>query len=47
MEETIRFKTFKEVQRFLDRVEHRKDIKGVTLHDCGNYITLTYSKLEK
>ena len=47
MEEAIIFKTYKEVQRFLDRVEHRKDIKGVMIHDFGNYILLTYNKNEK
>lgn len=47
MKEAIIFKTYKEVQRFLDRVEHRKDIKGAMLHDFGNYILLTYNKMGK
>lgn len=45
-EYSIKYQTFKEVQRFLDRIEHRKDIKKVMFHDCGNYILLTYNKTE-
>ncbi len=47
MEEKIRFRTYKEVQRFIDKMKQRKDVKGVMLRDFGNYILLTYSKIEK
>lgn len=44
---SFKVKTFKECQRFLDRLESSKNIvKDVTLEDLGNCIKIIYKKYE-
>lgn len=44
---SFKVKTFKECQRFLDRLESSKNIiKDVTLEDLGNCIKINFKKYE-